>query len=54
MTNRTMNLMLNPDLAAMIARERHRDLMLETAERRLAKSSRKATGRTRGRFLRWR
>lgn len=54
MTNPTALFNLDPNTAALIARERHSDLLREAAVRRLAKGSRRMAGRTRSRFLRWR
>ena len=50
----TVNYVLHPDFAALVARERHQDLLRESAQRRLARDARAHGERSRRRFLRWR
>jgi hypothetical protein len=50
----SVNFVLHPDFAALIARERHDNLLRESAHRRLARDARSHGERSRRRFLRWR
>jgi hypothetical protein len=50
----SVNFVLHPDFAALVARERHSDLLRESAQRRLARQARINGERSRRRFLRWR
>jgi len=56
MNERTPNVsfVLHPDFAALMARERHDDLVRQSAERRLVREARANSDRSRRRFLRWR
>jgi hypothetical protein len=50
----SVNFVLHPDFAALVARERHSELLRESAHRRLAREARALDQRSRRRFLRWR